>query len=277
MLAWLRLGSVPPSPAGSGGFGVIPTWAGICLQTPSDGARGQIPPRRGASAHRALGCRSRKYSVSTLGVQHFRGAQEPRQTAGAPRLCLFISLAPASRGSAGGSAAEPRRVNTGAERRREREGQGKQKHSCQKNKSLKRAIQGLPGAGLAQGRTGSTCCWCRHGASLLGDLDPVFHPDPATCGMGVPALREEIKNKYWRFPNAGDCCPFLPCHPAPRGTELGAMAHSSVGERGALGHAADAALLIQGDTQGAWQSWGGWRRCPAGTRTVPCPLPVTVT
>lgn len=94
----------------------------------------------------------------------------------------------------------------------------------------------------------------------------------------VPQLhREDKKNKYWRFPNAGDCCPLPPCHPAPHGTELGAMARSSVGERGALGHAADAALLIRGDTQGAWQSWGGWRRCPAGTRTVPCPLPVTVT
>lgn len=86
----------------------MPSWAGICLQTPSNRARGQIPPRRGASVHRALCFQSRKYSVSTLGVKHFRGAQETVQTAGAPRLCLFISLTLASRGSAVGKGQQSR-------------------------------------------------------------------------------------------------------------------------------------------------------------------------
>lgn len=107
-LCWIRIRSGPRSPAGSGEFGSIPAWAGIHLQMPSNGARGQIPPRRGASAHRALCFQSRKYSVSTLGVKHFCEAQETGQTAGAPRLCLFISLALVSRGSAAGEARQSR-------------------------------------------------------------------------------------------------------------------------------------------------------------------------
>lgn len=111
----MRAGSGSESPLGSGGFGSVLIQAGIHLQTSSDGTCGQIPPRRGESVHRALCFQSRKYFVSTLGVKHFREAQETVQTAGALRLCLFISGTAEQGVGSRGSTAELRRVNTGAE------------------------------------------------------------------------------------------------------------------------------------------------------------------
>lgn len=105
------------------GFCLSPAEAGSHSQMPSDGTHGEIPPCRGASAHRALGFRSRKYLVSTLGVQHFRRAQETVLAAGAAALPFHLS-GTGKQGAGGGSAAETGRVNmwnqraTGGERGR---------------------------------------------------------------------------------------------------------------------------------------------------------------
>lgn len=77
---------------------------------PSDGTHAEIPPRRGASARQAFGFRNRKYLVSTLGFQHFHGAQETVQAAGAADLPFHLS-GTGKQGLGGGSAAEPGRVN----------------------------------------------------------------------------------------------------------------------------------------------------------------------
>lgn len=127
---------------------------------PSDRTHGEIPPRRGASARRAFGFRSRKYLVSTLGVQHFHGAQETVQAAGAADLPFHLS-GTGKQGLGRGEcsrAGEGKHVEPGSGG--EREGQ-ENKNTAAKKRSLKRAIQGLPGAVLAQGRAGSTCCWSR--------------------------------------------------------------------------------------------------------------------
>lgn len=101
---------------------------------PSDGTHGEIPPGRGASARRELGFRSRKYLVSTLGVQHFHGAQETMQAAGAAALPFHLS-GTGKQGVGGGSTAEPGRVNMWNQRVAGRERGRKTKTQLPKRKA----------------------------------------------------------------------------------------------------------------------------------------------
>lgn len=92
------------------------------------------------------------------------------------QLCLFISLALASRGWRGEHSRAGEGKHVEPESGGEREGQ-ENKNTAAKKKSLKRAIHGLPGAVLAQGRARSTCCWSRQ----LGAC--TFHFTPLRCPL----------------------------------------------------------------------------------------------